>query len=38
MTDTEQTIEEQVPEGTPGAGAPGDGHAPPDAGADVGRG
>ncbi len=35
MTDTEQTIEEQVPEGTPGAGAPGDGHAPPDAGADV---
>ena len=35
MTDTEQTIEEQVPEGTPGAGAPGDGHAPPDAGADL---
>ncbi len=35
MTDTEQTIEEQVPEGTRGAGAPGDGHAPPDAGADL---
>jgi len=34
-TDTEQTIEEQVPEGTPGARAPGDGHAPPDAEADV---
>jgi len=34
-TDTEQTIEEQVPEGTHHAGAPGDGHAPPDAEADV---
>jgi molecular chaperone GrpE len=28
MTDTEQTIEEQIPEGTPGADAPGDGDAP----------
>jgi molecular chaperone GrpE len=28
MTDTEQTIEEQVPEETPGAGAPGDRDAP----------
>jgi molecular chaperone GrpE len=35
MADTEQTIEEQVPERTPGAGVPGDGHAPPDAEADV---
>jgi molecular chaperone GrpE len=28
MTDTEQTIEEQVPEETPGASAPGDGDSP----------
>jgi len=35
MIDTEQTIEEQVPEETSGAGAPGGGHAPPNAAARV---
>jgi molecular chaperone GrpE len=35
MNEGEQTIEEQVPEGTPGACAPGDGHVPPDVEADV---